>query len=461
MTSGKITKSETPPSVKISFHHSIRSSVVGGAWGTSSLPEARGEVLRGDVDSFIDFFIQLLHIWAVKSVVKSAPNPVDSSDEILQLKIEDLSRGGAGVARIDTPEGKQVVFVPLSLPGDVVRAQITRREKRFTYAELVEIIEPSSDRVTPRCAVFGQCGGCSWQHVPYAMQWKVKREGVLHALSRTQVEVPGTIDEFPAEHPWGYRNRIQLRGRETNGEIEMGFFARGSRSLVPIERCEIAREELNAALPGLRKQAKEKNQTDFKLEIDVKPDAQVRAAWNERHAALGFRQVNDEQNEKLRAYVSAQLTPGVHLLDLFGGSGNLSYHLAEKMKHIDCVDVGAPRGGFEGQPGNYKFFQSDTAKWLVRQAASKKEGRFPFQGPFEAILDPPREGLADASVRIIDSLLALKVDRLVFVGCDPDSFARDLSRLTRRGYQVTRLAAFDLFPQTPHVESVAVLESSV
>lgn len=410
------------------------------------------------MDSFIDFFIQLLHTWAVNSVVKSATNLAPASLETLILKIEDLSRGGAGVARLDTPEGKQVVFVPLSLPGDIVRAQITRREKRFTYAELTEIIEPSPDRVTPRCPVFGQCGGCSWQHVPYAMQWKVKRDGVLHALSRTQVEVPGPIDEFPAEHPWNYRNRIQLRGRETNGEIEMGFFARGSRSLVAIDRCDIAREELNGALPKLREEAKAKHQTDFKLEVDVQASGEVRAAWNERHAALGFRQVNDEQNEKLREYVSSHLTPGVHLFDLFGGSGNLSYHLAEKMKHIDCVDTGAPRGGFEGQPGNYKFFQSDTAKWLVRQAASKKEGRFPFQGPFEAILDPPREGLADSSVRIIDSLLALKVDRLVFVGCDPDSFARDLSRLARRGYRITRLAAFDLFPQTPHVESVAVLE---
>lgn len=388
----------------------------------------------------------------------------ENSGESLTLKIEDLSRGGAGVGRLETPEGQVVVFVPGTMPGDTVLVRIVRKEKRFYHAELLRLTEPSPQRVTPPCEVFGKCGGCAWQHVPYDFQWKTKVGGVLHALKRTQVELPEPIEEFPTQNPWNYRNRIQLRGRVKGDEVEMGFFARGSRALVPIRECKIAREELNAALPRAREtalaKASEFPEGEFKLELDVLPTGEVREAWNARHAALGFRQVNDEQNLRLKEYVAKNLTPGVHVFDLYGGNGNLSYELAERMKHIDCVDTGAPMGGFEGQPGNYKFFKSDVAKWLVRQAERKKEGRYPFQGPFEAILDPPREGMADQSVRIIDSLIELKVDRVIAVGCDPDSWARDLSRLTRRGYRLVRAAAFDLFPQTPHVEAVGVLEYS-
>src|SRR5215210_4196095 len=114
----------------------------------------------------------------------------------ITLDITDLSRGGAGIGR--DSDGR-AVFVPLTAPGDRVRARITEEKKRFAHAELLEVLTPSPERQAPRCAVFGRCGGCQWQHLPYELQWRTKVNGVRHALERVQVTSPVEWEEFPAE----------------------------------------------------------------------------------------------------------------------------------------------------------------------------------------------------------------------------------------------------------------------
>ncbi len=383
----------------------------------------------------------------------------DSSKILKNLRVDDLSRGGNGVAR----DGRRVVFLPLTLKGDVVTARIISEDKRFATAEVLEITEPSPDRVAPRCTVFGKCGGCTWQHVPYEQQWKTKREGVIHALSRTAVTLEGiSLHEFPAANPWNYRNRIQLRARPG----VLGYYARRSNDLVGVDRCEIAREELNALLPELRTEAEAllakkiqagESEPEVKVEVDVLPDGSTRKAWNSRHAALGFRQVNDEQNEKLRGFIRERLTEGAHVFDLFGGAGNFTYDDATRYGWVECVDIGSPEGGFEGQPENYRFFQTDVARWLDRRAKDADRGYFNPKGPVEVIIDPPREGLGDVTNKIVGALDSLDAVKVIAVGCDADAWARDISRLIKAGWVLSEAAVFDLFPQTPHVESVAVL----
>jgi 23S rRNA (uracil1939-C5)-methyltransferase len=376
-----------------------------------------------------------------------------NTDDALSIKkssdtafvIHDLSRGGAGVSR---QEDGRIVFIPFTAPGDVVRARIIEQKKSYAQAELLEVIRPAPERRTPPCPVFGRCGGCQWQHLPYDLQWKTKVQGVRHALSRVQVALSGELEELPAERVWEYRNRVQLRGFKH----ELGFFAAGSHDRVAVDRCAIARPEINAAWERIRGEGMRLDRP-YKVEVEVLPGGELLESWNASHGAHGFRQVHDEQNEKLKAWVARSVTPGGALLDLFGGAGNLSLGLAGAMKRIDCVDTGAPRQSTEARGGlHYGFHQAPVARWIVKKASARPRSAFD-----SAILDPPREGLGSDIGAIAGALEELGVRELIAVGCDVDAWARDISRFVVRGWRLERAAVLDLFPQTPHVESLALL----
>ncbi len=368
----------------------------------------------------------------------------------LTLRIQDLARGGAGVAR--EPSG-QVVFVPYTAPGDLVEVRIKEVHKRFIQGEILKVIEASPQRIKPKCSAFTQCGGCQWQHLPYPLQWETKTKGVLHALTRVGVHPPPSVDfieYYPAQKIWEYRNKIQLRGE---GE-KLGFFAAKSHDLVSLERCDIAHSKINSQFESVKKEG-QKLSRPYKVEIEMDENDMVQTSWNSRHSALGFRQVHEEQNEKLKAWIdqSFQLTPHTQeVLDLYGGNGNLSVSLADRVKKIHCVDSHsrAPQAPI---PQNFFFYQSPVSKWLKHTANSPHC----IEMPRVAILDPPRDGLGEDLPLISQSLQKLGVNQMILVGCDPDAWARDLYRFTQKGWKLSRAAVFDFFPQTRHVESTALL----
>lgn len=367
--------------------------------------------------------------------------------ELITLTITDLSRSGAGVARA----GETVVFVTGALPGETVRARITEKQKRFWTATTEEILTASPERQTPRCPVFGKCGGCDLQHMPYSMQWELKFKGLKHGLTRVGLETWAHASDlwqaYPAADVWNYRNRVQLRGEGS----EIGYYARGSKVRVAITHCDIARPEINAQLSRVRmegaKRAAEYSgeySGEYKVEIEVLPTGQTREMWNQPHGKAGFRQVNDAQNARLVGFVSEAFAgeSGV-LLDLYGGSGNLSEALRTQMKRVYVVDVGAPRNiaqGFHGQP---------VDRWLTQNSRGMTADH--------AILDPPREGLGAPAEQILANIARMGVRRVVHVGCDPDAWARDLRRFHDAGWRAERLAGFDFFPQTKHIEAAALL----
>jgi len=365
----------------------------------------------------------------------------------VELEITDISRGGAGLGK---DSAGRAVFVPLTAPGDRIRANIWKIKKNYAFADLVEVIQPSPMRVAPRCKVFGQCGGCEWQHIPYEEQWRIKSQGVLHALSRTQVSPPSSINFFPAKNPWNYRNRIQLRGDLK----KMGYFQRGSRNLVGIEECPIADEDINLALPGIQKEAQERFNRPFKVEIEKSVEGNVVSSFNSPHASLGFRQINETYNQNLRNWVASQVDRPAWIFDLFGGSGNLSLEFSHEGYPIHVVDVSAPE---VESSSNVFFHQKSVGLWLNQMNRTKLDLP-PGQGV--VICDPPREGIRPERTEIERMLKEYPVRTLILVGCDPDAFASDLKFLIERGAGLQTLALFDFFPQTHHVESAARLSFS-
>ncbi len=362
----------------------------------------------------------------------------------LLLEITALSRAGAGVGR---DLSGRVIFVPFTAPGDTVQVEIVAEEKRYAEGKLLEIVKPSPQRVNPPCPVFGRCGGCEWQHLPYELQWDTKKGGVLHALERVNVSAPPIFTEIPAEQIWEYRNRLQLRGFRH----EIGFYGRRSKKLVPIEKCHIARPELNAWLEDVKAEGFERKR-EYKAELEVFPDGVVTVAWNSSHSAQGFRQVHDEQNKKLQAWVAEHLSGGPLLLDLYGGSGNLSLGIAERFQEVQCVDFSSPLQSPPHIP-HFHFQRSAVLPWLEREQENLR--KFPAM---DLILDPPREGLGPELVPILEILNHLPVRRLLLIGCEADSWARAVSRFVRHGWSLSQAGALDFFPQTHHVEALAILE---
>lgn len=365
----------------------------------------------------------------------------------ITLHITDLARSGAGVAR--DAQGR-VVFVPFTAPGDHVRAEIVSEDKRYAEARILEILSPSPERAAPPCPVFGKCGGCEWQHLPYERQWQAKKNGVLHALKRVEVDTQNIAwDDLPAERMWEYRNRVQLRGFRDS----IGFYARGSNQLVPIEKCYIARPELNAKIQKVKQEGTNRPR-EYKVELEVFPDGQVTESWNAGHSAQGFRQVHDEQNAKLQNWVAKHLEnqKGV-LLDLYGGRGNLSLHLTDQFSEIHCVDIGAPASPPPGTRIHYHFHRAPVLDSLRQKGAHLSS----LGKPIQVVLDPPREGLGSDLAPIVEILKSLPVQKTLLIGCEPDPWARALHRLQKHGWAVDRIGALDFFPQTHHVEALASL----
>jgi 23S rRNA (uracil1939-C5)-methyltransferase len=249
---------------------------------------------------------------------------------------------------------------------------------------------------------------------------------------------------MPAEQVWEYRTRVQARGEKGT----LGFLEPRSKRVVPIDSCPIARPEINAVWSAVRQQGLFRER-EYKVELAVDAHGKVHESWNQKHAsALGFTQIHESQNHKLRAWIASKLPEGGVLYDLYGGSGNLSLPIADRYVQTHCVDVGAPRENVDVTK-RFRFHRAPVSRWISEFEFSVR--------PARAVLDPPREGLGEDFSRIQEGLKRLGVDACVLVGCDVDAWARDLQRMVKKGWRIAAIGSIDFFPQTHHLESVALL----
>ena len=341
------------------------------------------------------------------------------------LDIHDVAFGGAGVGRFD---GK-IVFVPFTIDGERVEAEIVERRKSFDRAQLQKVTVPSPNRVDPICPYFGHCGGCDYQHVAYAHQLEIKRRQVAQLLGRigriADVEVSPTI---ASEGYYAFRNRITVHAAE--GKI--GFFEKNSRNVVDVERCAIAIPMVNEALKELRATglADGKHRT-------------LRGTGVPRT----FTQTNDFVAGALLDFVVRQMAGGV-VIDAYCGAAFFGHVLARRMERVIGVDWNESAIGIarESAGPNETYICGDVSETIESLLANEKHGT--------VLLDPSAEGVDD---RVTDALGLHPVDRLIYVSCNPATLARDLARL-RSTYKILAVQPFDMFPQTAEIEIAAVLE---
>lgn len=365
------------------------------------------------------------------------------------ITIDRLAFGGEGVGR---SEGK-VVFVPWALPGDKVRIRILSDHGRYERAEVLEILEKSPARREAPCPVFGQCGGCHWQHLKYEDQLEWKERILKETLERTaQIGDPQILPIIPAVREWHYRRRIQVK---VGPKGELGFHRAKSHDVIPVNECWIADESLNQKFSELVQS--DGVSRPFELSRDAEGSVSVTGLLSDERV---FSQVNPEQNERLirvvldLAFGRAEIpfTKKKTVVELYAGSGNFTFRLAERVKEVIAIEENteAVRLGeeqaIEQEVENIDWIRG-SAEWGLKKVFRKK------MSVDLLVLDPPRRGARE----ILDMIPLIRPRTIIYVSCDPVTLARDLKDLTRRHYKLEKVQPIDMFPQTYHIESVSQL----
>jgi 23S rRNA (uracil1939-C5)-methyltransferase len=361
-----------------------------------------------------------------------------------EITIHDVAFGGDGVGRL--PDGK-VVFVPYTLKDEVVRVRLHKARKGFSQAELVQVILPSPNRTAPPCPYFGRCGGCQYQHATYEEQLRIKQKQVQDVLQRI-----GKFRELPEIHietapqSYGYRNKISVHSGDRG---ELGFYANDNQTVIDVERCVIANENVNARLQALRKASFKPRHVSLTDETQRSDSAEG-----------SFHQVNTSMAAKLLEWVHSRIgqKSDSQLLDLYCGSGFFTLGLADlfgttcgverDQRGIHTATLNAKASGIT----NARFFATDVDEridWLLDEGSGQA---------LTILADPPREGLPS---RVVESIARKMSGCFIYVSCNPATLARDLKRfveMTGDRYVFRDLGVFDMFPQTAHIETVAVLQ---
>ena len=398
------------------------------------------------------------------------PDPFQYHEEI-ELEIDTLTNMGQGLGRHEN----WVVMVAYALPGERVRARVFRNDRNFSQADLVEVLRPSPDRIDPICPVFGQCGGCQYQHLNYESQlkWKGKQvKELLWHMARIEAEVNPPI---ASPRTFGYRSKLtpHFPKPKKDNKVTIGFLRAGSRHhYVEIERCPLVSEAMNQKLQELREEVRKKQLAKpFKKGatllirehldgISTDPKSIIRENVGNlvfSFPAGEFFQNNPHILGTFADYVASKASAGGvrFLVDAYCGSGLFCLASASRFEKAVGIEVSEQSVQYAIQ--NAEANSIGNASFVVGDAASIFE-QVDFPGEESAvIIDPPRKGSNEAFLK---QMTDFSPRRIVYVSCNPATQMRDLKLLLQAGYAVRDTQPFDLFPQTKHLECVITLEKA-
>jgi 23S rRNA (uracil1939-C5)-methyltransferase len=361
-----------------------------------------------------------------------------------------------------------VVFVPWTAPGDRARVRVVETRASYARGEVVELLAAGPARVAPQCAVFGSCGGCAWQHVDYATQCRAKAAILRDALVRIgRLSLPGSVEVRSSPSPWRYRARARVW--VAGGRV--GFRRRRSHALCATSSCPVLVPALEQTLEELAASPPR----DGELELVAGDDGRVQVSRRGRAAAITrrgqgaalrlgsgdelllspgvFAQGNALLRDALATAVLEAAGHGQWAVELFAGAGFFTAGLARRFARVVAVEAHAP--AVRDLHANLR--RAGIVNVEVRAGTSEdflSEWRGREHPPDAIVLDPPRTGLARGAAA---ALAALGAARITYLSCDPATLARDLAVLVASGYALQRVEGFDLFPQTAHVEALALL----
>lgn len=432
-----------------------------------------------------------------------------------EINIESMAHDGRGVGR---GEDGKVVFVDYALPGEKVIYVPVMNRKSYLFGSAIEILEPSEHRIEPKCAVFGECGGCVLQHLDEKVQITYKQQHLLENFKKIgDVQPDELLAPMTGPH-WGYRRRARLGAKfvPKKGGMIVGFRERNTSYIQPTDKCEVLYPEVSAMFPDLRETLESTSCNDKipQIEISVADNAvvmivrhleafvqsdlnlltefakrnevqlflqpgnlkSVHPLYPEKPDALyfdfkefdirieflptDFIQVNGGINDQLvsKAIELLDIQPDDKVLDLFCGVGNFTLPLARKSNYV--VGVEGDQALVNRAIHNKELNKLDNVDFhfgdlFKEDMSSSSHGDWLEQKFDKILLDPPRSGAAE----MIKRMPELGASKVVYVSCGPATLARDAGvMVNEHGYKMTYAGVIDMFPHTAHVESIAVFE---
>jgi tRNA/tmRNA/rRNA uracil-C5-methylase (TrmA/RlmC/RlmD family) len=377
----------------------------------------------------------------------------------LNVKIEAVAFGGAGVGRIDG----FVVFVPFTAAGDVVAIEIVQRKKNFARARLREILTPSPFRTDPVCPYFGRCGGCAYQHIRYEHQLEMKHGQVEDAFAKiAKIALPDRSFIIESPRVFAYRGKATLHARKTSKGVQLGFMDTSGGELVEVDRCEIMHETINDQMGRIRSGGMSlSHPSDITLWSGDGPslgETVIRRVKDRTFIVPrgGFFQANlylmeRMVDEVLKFVTSASVET---LIELFCGSGLFSVFLAPHVGRLIGVEIDedavrcARANAANMNLKNTRFVSTDVQSFLKDMARNKESVDL-------MVIDPPRMGLTQETRTALSEILPRQI---LYISCNPATQARDIGELVKARYRLVVLQPLDMFPQTQHIETLAFLE---
>jgi 23S rRNA (uracil1939-C5)-methyltransferase len=396
--------------------------------------------------------------------------------EHIRTEISDVAFGGDGVGKKDG----LVIFVPFTVDGDEVEVKITEVRKRYARGRIVRITVPSHHRVTPLCRYYARCGGCRMQHISYAHQLELKQRQVAETFRRiAEISLPPLATVIASPRPYGYRGKAEFHLDNGRGEPrKVGLMALASNDLVEIERCEIVDESINRKYRSFREALRggrlhlrddrliiwsdEQDEPPTEVSIESRKFMEVTRIIGRKRISVPYRGFFQANISLIRELVEQVLTmSGLSgretVIDAYGGAGLFSLFLGALAGRIfgiegdreaaRCATLNLRREGLV----QAECFNGDVAD-ILRDEFLPRGLKADV-----VVLDPPRDGCGGG---VIDAVAAIRPERIVYVSCNPTTQARDVRLLSEYGYTLRHLQPLDMFPQTAHIEVVAVLTPS-
>lgn len=422
-------------------------------------------------------------------------------NERVEVRIEKLVHGGSGLARLETG---QAVFVPGVLPGERVLIEIRKKRKGFLEARLIQVLQPSPDRVAPPCSGEKECTGMTWPFISYPRQLSLKQEILLDTLKKIGgIEPKRALPILASPRIDHYRLRTQFNVRLKDNRQRIGFFRQGSYELIEVENAFLIHPVIDKALTAVRALSNELPPLT-EIHINASPSGEAHlllfsgqsslspvegffeklrqlapevigiAGFANRKKAFtmganqltleieglrlkategNFFQVNWEQNRNMVRTVLefADLTGRETVLDLYCGIGNFALPLAKKAARVIGIESGY--SAIEDAQANAKMNSVTNAEFIADDM--QKGLKTLIQRKMRAgviVLDPPRAG---ATLKTLERVLAFVPQKIIYVSCNPSTLARDLKYFHLFGFRLDRLQPVDMFPWTYHIECVA------